>query len=56
VSDFENKYFELLSSGGSKHHSELLKPFSLDATNSQFWSQGLSLIKTMIDDLESMES
>jgi oligoendopeptidase F len=30
---FEDKYFNLLSAGGSKHHKELLKPFDLDASD-----------------------
>ena len=53
--NFEDKYFELLSSGGSKHHSELLKPFNLDASDPTFWSKGLNLISSMIDELESLE-
>jgi oligoendopeptidase F len=53
---FEDKYFELLSAGGSKHHSELLKPFGLDASNPAFWSKGLTLISSMIDELEALES
>ena len=53
--DFEDKYFELLSSGGSKHHSELLKPFQLDASDPTFWSKGLNLISSMIDELEALE-
>ena len=53
---FEDKYFMLLSSGGSKHYSELLKPFKLDASNPQFWSEGLNLISSMIDQLESLET
>ena len=28
---FQDKYFELLKAGGTKHHSELLAPFGLDA-------------------------
>jgi oligoendopeptidase F len=53
--NFEDKYFELLSSGGSKHHSELLKPFQLDASDPTFWSKGLNLISSMIDELEALE-
>ena len=53
--NFENKYFELLSAGGSKHHSELLKPFQLDASDPKFWSKGLNLISSMIDELEALE-
>ena len=37
---FAERYFELLKAGGSKHHSELLKPFGLDARDPGFWSLG----------------
>ncbi|MGH6810219.1 MAG: M3 family oligoendopeptidase, partial [Ensifer adhaerens] len=37
---FQEKYFELLKAGGTKHHSELLAPFGLDATDPSFWAQG----------------
>jgi oligoendopeptidase F len=53
--DFVNKYFDLLSAGGSKHHSELLAPFGLDASQPSFWHKGLSVIEGMIDELEAME-
>lgn len=53
--DFVNKYFDLLSAGGSKHHSELLAPFGLDASQPSFWHKGLSVIEGMIDELEEME-
>lgn len=49
---FEEKYIELLSSGGSKRHKELLAPFGLDATDPNFWQQGLSMLERMIDELE----
>jgi oligoendopeptidase F len=52
---FQDKYFEMLKAGGTKHHSELLKPFGLDATNPEFWQKGLSVISGMIDELEAME-
>jgi oligoendopeptidase F len=54
--DFEAKYFDMLSAGGSKHHSELLKPFGLDASDPKFWDKGLSLISSMIDELEALEN
>ena len=54
--EFENKYFSLLASGGSKHHTDLLKPFNLSASEPEFWSKGLSLISSMIDQLESLET
>ena len=53
--DFVNKYFDLLSAGGSKHHSELLAPFGLDASKPEFWHKGLAMISGMIDELEEMD-
>ena len=52
---FVGKYFDLLKAGGSKHHSELLAPFGLDATDPAFWSKGLKVIEGMIDELEAMD-
>jgi oligoendopeptidase F len=51
---FQEKYFALLKAGGTKHHSELLKPFGLDATDPEFWQKGLSVISGMIDELETI--
>ncbi|WP_107498546.1 M3 family oligoendopeptidase [Thalassobius sp. I31.1] len=53
--DFQEKYFDMLKAGGSKHHSELLAPFGLDASDAAFWDKGLSMISGMIDELETME-
>lgn len=53
---FEDKYFEMLKAGGSKHHKELLAPFGLDASDPAFWDKGLSMISGFIDELEAMES
>ena len=52
---FQDKYFEMLKAGGSKHHKELLAPFGLDATDPKFWDKGLSMISGFIDELEAME-
>jgi len=52
---FVAKYFQMLEAGGSKHHSELLAPFGLDASKREFWQKGLRVIETMIDELEAME-
>lgn len=52
---FEDKYFEMLKAGGSKHHKELLAPFGLDASDPKFWDKGLSMIEGFIDELEAME-
>ncbi len=53
--DFQDKYFEMLKAGGSKHHTELLAPFGLDASDPKFWDKGLAMISGMIDELEAME-
>ncbi|WP_298803373.1 M3 family oligoendopeptidase [uncultured Lentibacter sp.] len=53
---FQDKYFEMLKAGGSKHHTELLAPFGLDATDPGFWDKGLSMISGFIDELEAMEA
>ncbi|WP_422072659.1 M3 family oligoendopeptidase [Tranquillimonas rosea] len=53
--DFQEKYFEMLTAGGSKHHKELLAPFGLDASDPAFWDKGLSMISGLIDELEAME-
>ncbi len=52
---FQDKYFEMLAAGGSKHHKELLAPFGLDASDPAFWNKGLSMIEGFIDELEAME-
>ena len=52
---FQEKYFDMLKAGGSKHHKELLAPFGLDASDPAFWDKGLSMISGFIDQLEAME-
>jgi oligoendopeptidase F len=52
---FQDKYFEMLRAGGSKHHKELLAPFGLDASDPAFWDKGLSMIEGFIDQLEKMD-
>jgi oligoendopeptidase F len=54
-SGFAERYLAMLSSGGTKHYSELLKPFGLDAKDPKFWDGGLSVISGMIDELETMD-
>ncbi|MEE7475872.1 M3 family oligoendopeptidase [Methylobacterium hispanicum] len=54
-SGFVERYFALLSAGGSKPYGELLKPFGLDASDPGFWQIGLGMIEGMIVELESME-
>jgi oligoendopeptidase F len=52
---FQDKYFDMLRAGGTKHHSELLKPFGLDASDPKFWQKGLSVIGELIDELERLD-
>jgi oligoendopeptidase F len=54
-SGFQEKYFDMLRAGGTKHHSELLAPFGLDASDPAFWQKGLSVISGLIDELESLD-
>jgi len=51
---FAERYLAMLAAGGTKHYSELLKPFGLDARDPKFWDGGLSVIAGMIDELEEM--
>ena len=50
--NFKDHYIDLLKSGGSKHYSEVLKPFNVDLTNQQSWQKGLSMISGLIDEFE----
>jgi len=51
---FADRYLAMLAAGGTKHHSQLLAPFGLDARDPAFWRGGLSVIAGMIDELEAM--
>ena len=53
---FAERYLALLAAGGSKHYSELLKPFGLDAKDPGFWQIGIRMIEGMIEELEGLES
>ena len=51
---FADRYLAMLAAGGTRHYSELLRPFGLDAKDPKFWDGGLSVISGMIDELEAM--
>ncbi len=53
---FAERYLEMLAAGGTKHHTELLKPFGLDARDPEFWQTGLDLIDCMITELEKLDA
>ena len=54
LKDFEKKYIKLLESGGSLQYRELLKPFNLNPSKSNFWIKGISIIENFIDELEDI--
>ena len=53
---FAERYLAMLSAGGTKHHSELLAPFGLDACDPKFWDDGLSVIAGLIGELEALDA
>jgi len=54
LKDFDKKYITLLESGGSQRYKELLKPFNLDPSKSDFWKKGILVIENLIDELEKL--
>src|SRR5690349_19754819 len=53
---FAERYLAMLAAGGTKHHSELLAPFGLDARDPAFWQRGLGVIERLIDELEHLDT
>ena len=53
---FSNKYIEMLSSGGTKSHKDLLKPFNLSAYDNSFWEKGISMITGLMDELDDLDN
>ena len=51
---FAERYLTMLAAGGTKHYSELLAPFGLDARDPGFWQGGLGVIERMIEELENL--
>ena len=51
---FQEKYFDMLKAGGSKHHKDLLAPFGLDASEPDVRGQGPDIIAGFIDELEKL--
>ncbi|MBW3097851.1 M3 family oligoendopeptidase [Pseudohoeflea coraliihabitans] len=52
---FQQRYFDMLRAGGTKHHSELLAPFGLDAGDPEFWGRGLQMLEGFIDEIEALD-
>jgi oligoendopeptidase F len=51
---FAERYLAMLAAGGTKHYSELLAPFGLDARDPSFWQGGLGVMERLIDELERL--
>ena len=51
---FQARYLDMLRTGGTLRHKELLAPFGLDAGDPAFWRRGLNVISGFIDELEAM--
>ena len=51
---FDDKYTNLLKSGGSKKYDELFRPFNLNLSKKSFWKKGLNVIESFIDELETL--
>ena len=52
---FDEKYIQLLEAGGSMRYRDLLKPFKLNPSNSDFWYRGISVIESFIDQLDEIK-
>ena len=44
----------MLSSGGTKSHKDLLKPFNLSAYDNSFWEKGITMITELMDELDDL--
>ena len=44
IENFADKYLELLSKTAIGEYEDILKPFSLNPKNTDFWQKGLDLI------------
>ena len=52
---FSKKYIDMLSSGGTKSHNDLLKSFNLSAYEDSFWDKGITMITSLMDELEELK-
>ena len=53
-SGFNEKYLQLLKSGGSRDYKILLQTFGLNPKEDNFWQMGMNLIKNLIDELKKI--
>lgn len=53
-SEFVPKYLQMLSHGGSKSPTEILKEIGVDPSSEKFWQQGFDFISELVDELEEL--
>jgi oligoendopeptidase F len=51
---FVPNYIKLMEAGSTDSPAELLKPFMTDIDDPLFWKQGLSYLKTLLDDAQKL--
>ncbi|HSP48849.1 MAG TPA: M3 family oligoendopeptidase [Pseudolabrys sp.] len=56
ASGFAERYLAMLAAGGTKHHTELLAPFGLDARDPKFWDGGVGVVANLISELEALDT
>ena len=54
MKNFDKKYISLLESGGTLPYRDLLRPFKLDPSKTNFWKKGLNVIENLIEELEKL--
>lgn len=54
ISNFNDKYLEMLKSGGINHHQQMLQPFNINISDKDFWQSGLNILISYIDQLEKL--
>lgn len=56
IPDFETKYIQLLSMGGSDNYKKLLEAFGVNPSDPEFWQKGMDSLIEMIDEFEKLTS
>ena len=54
ITNFSDKYINMLELGGVNHHKEMLSPFGIDISKNQFWQSGIDVIVDFINQLEKL--
>lgn len=55
LDDFSAQYMDMLSKTAITEYNDLLQPFGLNPSDTEFWNKGLSLISGYIDELERLD-